>query len=96
MEISIPRSDPHPPHGGMEIYNLFFLSFWHHSEQLWKNFAQMRVDPPLKIEKIFFAFLDELDHSTHFKNCMEIDLGLTPTPPTGMEISIHFFFSYFV
>ena len=51
----------------------------------------MRVDPPLKIEKIFFAFLDELDHSTHFKNCMEIDLGLTPTPPTGMEISIHFF-----
>ena len=52
----------------------------------------MRVDPPLKIEKIFFAFLDELDHSTHFKNCMEIDLGLTPSPPTGMEISIHFFF----
>ena len=51
----------------------------------------MRVDPPLKIEKIFFAFLDELDHSTHFKNCMEIDLGLTPSPPTGMEISIHFF-----
>ena len=51
----------------------------------------MRVDPPLKIEKIFFAFLDELDHSTHFKNCMEIDLGLTPSPPTGMEISILFF-----
>ena len=50
----------------------------------------MRVDPPLKIEKIFFAFLDELDHSTHFKNCMEIDLGLTP--PTGLEISIIFFF----
>ena len=56
----------------------------------------MRVDPPLKIEKIFFAFLDELDHSTHFKNCLEIDLGLTPSPPTGLEISKLFFFSYFV
>ena len=22
---------------------------------------------------MFFAFLDELDHSTHFKNCLEID-----------------------
>ena len=50
----------------------------------------MRVDPPLKIEKIFFAFLDELDHSTHFKNCLEIDLGLTPSPPTGLEISEQF------
>ena len=37
MEISIPRAAPHPPPGGMEIYNLFFLSFWHRSEQLWKN-----------------------------------------------------------
>ena len=36
----------------------------------------MRVYPPLKIEKIFFAFLDELDHSTHFQKCMEIDLGV--------------------
>ena len=52
----------------------------------------MRVDPPLKIENIFFAFLDELDHSTHFKNCLEIYLGLAPSPPTGLEISKHFFF----
>ena len=50
----------------------------------------MRVDPLLKIEKNFFAFLDELDHSTHFKNCLEIDLGLTPSPPTGLEISEQF------
>ena len=56
------------------------------------NFAQMRVDPLLKIEKNFFAFLDELDHSTHFKNCLEIDLGLTPSPPTGLEISKKKFF----
>ena len=53
----------------------------------------MRVDPPLKIEKIFFAFLDELDHSTHFKNCMEIDLGLTPHRSGNFHT---FFFSYFV
>ena len=51
----------------------------------------MRVDPPLKIEKIFFAFLDELDHSTHFKNCLEIYLCLTPHPPPGLEISKQFF-----
>ena len=27
--------DPPPPNA--EKYNLLFLSFWHHSEQLWKN-----------------------------------------------------------
>ena len=26
-----------PPPPNAEKYNLFFLSFWHHSEQLWKN-----------------------------------------------------------
>ena len=29
--------DPLPPRTGMEKYYLFFLSFWHHSEQLWKK-----------------------------------------------------------
>ena len=49
----------------------------------------MRVDPPLKIEKIFFAFLDELDHSPHFNFFLEIYLCLTPP---GLEISKQFFF----
>ena len=57
----------------------------------------MRVDPLLKIEKNFFAFLDELDHSTHFKNCLEIDLGLTPSPPHRFgNFQKKIFFSYFV
>ena len=37
LEISKPGSDPPHPPAGLEIYNLFFLSFWHHTEQLWKN-----------------------------------------------------------
>ena len=73
-----------PPPPNAEKYNLFFLSFWHHSEQLWKNsfFPLEKVQkrlrifsenwssegawPPSQREKFFFAFLDELDHSTHF------------------------------
>ena len=37
VEFSTPGSDPPLPPGGVEKYNLFFLSFWHHCEQLWSK-----------------------------------------------------------
>ena len=41
------------------------------------------------MEKIFFAFLDELAHSKQFKKSRENDLLLTPPPP-GRENSRQF------
>ena len=50
-------------------------------------------DAPLKI---FFAFLDELDYSTHFKKGLEIYLCQTPPPPPfGNFQTIYFFLTLY-
>ena len=61
-----------------------------------ENWSSEGAWPPSQREKFFFAFLDELDHSTHFlKNAENLPRSDPPAPL--MQNFLHFFFfSYFV
>ena len=51
----------------------------------------MMGGPPLKIEKIFFAFLDELDHSKH--KIKSVTMTSDPPPRKKSVTNVTLFFS---
>ena len=51
------ETPPLPP--SVEKYNLFFLSFWHHSEQLWKKLFFPLEKTQKHLENFHKSFLVE-------------------------------------